>query len=707
MKELGEIMNRVACLLLTVVTLWSCGKEPTKDNSIPPDAHLGDVRAETEICPAGGLFHFGPVSVEVPAAAVANCVALTVQEWPAAAKGHLGLAFKITLADGSLLKPVTLTIRMDEEKVVAPQTYGDLKLVSESAEKWQVLPESEADTGSQSVSGSVESLGVFAIVPRVKIDVLFAVESGAGMCHLRRALGADGADWLRSLAATLPNADIQAAAITDYMGNSDSASFTTEPASSTSPGCPEYRHMPCLVGADCEVALGPGWVCKSYSLDNLSNLNGSINSYCVYRCEGDSSKCCGEFCGDQCEKDPYCPSAICSTVPSGCPYECMTLGQSESSSLCMAPVLTAGCPSPSPAIVRLSAVDSIDSLDTLQCIVQAEPSLSWISVHESVFRVVLSALEHNGPDGVEEASFLRSDALLLVLFFSNDEDTSVDPRFASPNYYCQEDHDCASGLGTCEVDSYYSAFKGKETKLCHGIIKKDYFHSSPMLQEYMGEEHHQCAYDTDCEMCTTDEDCPYGWSCSFGKRCKPHIYSLSNLASYQSPPGTPAFSLLPVESFRASLEALKAAPDQLLIGAVVGDGLVQKDDAASLISLACLEDEKLTRCIAYSDAKGVASADCLASPSEAGCEPLYEAKLDCIRECYLASYGNGQSSSAVAKNTAICNGQYGVARASLRYARLVESLGPRGALTSFCHPEGVQYGLDKISDIVTARVLGE
>jgi hypothetical protein len=699
-------MIKVTCLLLAVATLWSCGKEPAVDNSIPPDAQLGDVTAETEICPAGGLFHFGPVSVEIPAGAVANCVALTVEEWAAVPVGHLGTAFKITLAHGSLLEPVTLTIRMDEEKVVAPQTYGDLKLVFELDEKWQVLPESAADTGSQSVSGSVKSLGVFGIVPRVKIDVLFAVESGAGMCLLRRALGGAGADWLRSLAATFPNADIQAAAITDHMGQSGLAAFTTEPETGTSPACSERRQLPCFGDADCELAFGPGWVCQSFPFDDQYNLNGSVNSRCTYRCSGESSNCCAEFCGDQCGEDRYCPSATCSTVPSGCPYECLAVGQSESSYLCVAPPLTLGCLSPSPAIVRLSPVDTIDSLDTLQCIVQPEQSQSWLYVHESVFRVALSALEQNGSNGVEEASFLRSDALLLVLFFSNDEDTSVDPRFASPNYHCDEDEDCAGGLGTCQVDSYFSALKGEEVKLCHGIIKKDYFHSSPLLQEYMGEEHHQCAYDIDCEMCTTDEECPYGWRCSHGKRCKPHIYSLFTMASYQSPPGTPAFSLLPVESFRASLEALKAAPDQLLIGAVVGDGLVQEDDAASLISQACLEDEKLTRCVAYSDAKGVASADCLSSPSKAGCEPFYKAKLDCIRECYLASYGNGQSPS-IARNTAICNGQYGVSRASLRYTRLVESMGPRGALSSFCHPGGVQHGLDRVTDIVTARALGK
>ena len=114
-------MNKVTCLLLAAMTAWSCGKSPTTDNSIPPDAQLGDVAAQTEICPVGGLFHFGPVSVEVPADAVANCVVLTVQEWSPVPEGNLGLAFKLMLVDGALLEPVTVTIRIDEKHVVPPQ----------------------------------------------------------------------------------------------------------------------------------------------------------------------------------------------------------------------------------------------------------------------------------------------------------------------------------------------------------------------------------------------------------------------------------------------------------------------------------------------------------------------------------------------------------------------------------------------------------
>lgn len=695
-------MKNVNLVLLALMVTASCGKSPTVDRSVLPDARLGDVQAEAKVCPEGGTFHFGQVTLTVPEGAVEKCTTVLVEEWGEVPKGSLGPAYHAFLDEGVLLEPVELTVRLGGELVPSPYRYADLEVARLEESKWQVLVDGAADVEAQSVSTLVESLGIFGLVPRVRIDILFASEDGIGMCDFRRVLAHAAPEWIRTVAAGIPHPDIQVAAVTRSAWTGE-AQFSSSPALVNPPACTQRRAYACQSNLDCQAAFGTGWECKAMPEDGLYNFNGSVNTSCVLRCDSDSA-CCAALCtGEECGQQMSCPSPLCTTDADGCPFECRNLPPESSG--CAAGPLTSTCSADVPPIIAFVGAEGIDSLATLPCNLQEEYSQSYVANLDAVFRATLRSLDPSGPNAAEASEFVRSDAFLLVVFLAYDDECSIASEFASPNYKCESDDDCLGEAGTCKVDTYFSNLHGSEVRLCHGLIKKDYSLMCGLLEEYQGLEHHGCAYDLNCADCAVDEDCPAGWYCKQGKKCRPQLYSISNIASYQTPPGTPIFSLLPVSSFRTQLEGLKDDPSHLLVGAIVGDGVVQADDAESLISQACLDDELLVRCDDYQGVKAEASAECLAAPSAAGCETLYLAKLECIRECFLASFGDPDNSS-YAKNSYVCNGPYGRAAAGSRYARLVESMGGRGSLTSYCHPEGIPRGLERIGEMVLTRVLG-
>ncbi len=640
--------------------------------------------------------------------AVAACTALVIEDWSDTPPGNVGPAYHIFLADGSLLNPAQLTVSYAGDDLAPPYRYEDLKLSQIQEGQWQVLSDSDASVADESVSGIVSQSGVFGTVPRVKLDVLFAMQSCTGMCDFHRVLAHYAPDWIRSLGNQIPLFDVQVAVVTRAAWNETTGFAAAGGATSSPPACQQSRYLSCSSHADCVAKLGTGWECQSFgSPDDNVNLNGSLNSRCIFRCL-DTAACCGEFCAtDACGNMPFCPSALCETEESGCPFECTSYGGTVGGiSSCIAPPLTNGCLADTKTILAFSEVDNIDTLGTLRCNLQSGPSQSPLPMLGAVFASVIGTLDLTGHNKADATAFLRDDARLLVVFTADEDECSIAPEFASPSYQCESDQDCQNGLGQCRVDEYFSELTNHTVKLCSGIIKKDYYNACGLLEEYRGDEHHGCAYNLDCSDCTDDSDCPKGWYCKQDKKCRPELYSLSNIASYQSPPGSPIFSLLPVDTFKAQLEGLKPQPEHLLVGAIVGDGLVVADDAASYISQACLEHELLTDCQAYQEAKVDSSAACLADPAAMGCEDLHRAKLLCVRECYLASLGNPESPT-IAKNTKMCIGPYGPASGGNRYVRLIESLGDRGSLTSYCDPEGIPLALARIEAMVLTAILGE
>ena len=520
---------------------------------------------------------------------------------------------------------------------------------------------------------AVDAPGVPAKGP-VQVDILWVMDHSASMCQETTALSRAFADFAQKTTAE-GALDIRTAVVSMSSAEGQGV-FVHTPALNYPPSCFEHEVYPCLEHSDCAMKFGEGWECGGYDAGQMYNLNGSVNGQCIFRCD-DDSECCEEFF-DTATSGEYCP------------YECQQTWQGSGNSGCLRAPDTKDCPTDLPAVLTNA------NLDLLRCLVAAEPEQSYQANIEQGFKTAWAALNPDGPFPEQATGFLRPEALLLVVFVSDEDDCSIDPHSCSPNYTCDTDKDCPMGA-QCKTDWYYSQKKEKKIKLCCGTIKKDYYNVCSLLGEYKGAQHHACAMDLDCQDCEEDDDCEYGWHCKQGKKCRPGFYSLTNIASYQSPPGTPLFSLSPVSEFYQNLKSLKSDPANVFVAAITGDAILHSSDAASLISQECLDNPLLTRCAAYVAAHQGLPPGCVGQPEHSGCEAFVEARLECAQECYLASKGNPKSPT-VAKNTYICNSELGKADYGSRYARLTKMFGPNGLAANVCSPDAMPSALDAIAD---------
>jgi len=542
----------------------------------------------------------------------------------------------------------------------------------------------------------------------IKLDFLWVIDNSASMCQEQMALSRSFKSFVDNLQKYLTNLDIRVAVTTtDAIGMA--GRFANDPAQQFPPACFESRVHPCLANEDCVKAYGPGWECKPYPANQMYNRNRSVNSTCIFRC-GDGTDCCEEFCQEdyeaECHDKQSCLKEKCADAPNEvCTFTCRTPGSGSSNSGCLRPPDTKDCPS------NLDAVLTMKELKWFKCNATVEPEQSYQANIEQGLRAAWLALDPSGPNAEQAAGFVRPDAYLVIVFVTDEDDCSIDPDFASPNYKCETDADCPKG-STCRTDVYFSKMMGQKIKLCYGAIKKDYYNVCSLLGDFKEASHHNCAYDLSCKDCLTDEDCDYGWKCQQKMKCRPSIYSLSNIASYQQPPGTPIFSLTPVPEFYSRFRSLKADPAKVLIATIVGDGIpkgptgnpnIADKDQPSLISNACLADAKLQYCARYKELTEVVPAECKKNPAGDGCEEFSEAKNECIRECYIASKGDAQNPT-VAKNSYVCESPFGKADFGARYVRLAEMFGPNGVVENLCAEQGIAPALENIAELVVKRV---
>jgi hypothetical protein len=541
----------------------------------------------------------------------------------------------------------------------------------------------------------------------IKLDLLWVIDNSASMCQEQFALSQSFGQFEQNLTKYLKNIDIRlAVTTTDAIENA--GAFVNNPAETFPPACFETRVHACLGHQDCVKKYGAGWECKDYQATQMYNLNCSVNSQCIFRCE-DDSVCCEEFCQDEFTADckgkdlESCLQGVCKEDEGNkCDFTCRQPGQTVSSSGCLRPPDTADCKKANPPKVLTNK-----TLKWFKCNATVEPEQSYQANIEQGLKAAWLALDPKGINSDQALSFLREDAYLIIVFVTDEDDCSIDNEFTSPNFGCETDVDCPKG-SKCVVDWYFSQLMQKKMRVCSGAVKKDYYNVCSLLGDYKGEAHHSCAYDLSCSDCSEDSDCDYGWYCKQGKKCRPYIYNLTNIASYQSPPGTPVFALSPVANYYSFFRSLKSDPAKVLAAFIVGDGVPvapkkNGDDCGSLISDECLGDEKLVRCQAYAEMQGTASDACIKDPCAAGCEEFCEAKKLCIRECYIASKGNAKSPT-VAKNSYICESEYGKADFGSRYVQLAEMFGPNGIMSNICAEDGIAPALDSIAELVIKRV---
>jgi hypothetical protein len=547
----------------------------------------------------------------------------------------------------------------------------------------------------------------------VKLDILWVLDDNVAMAQEQNELSRSCGKFGQALMSHFEGLDVHYAVVPASGPGSDGLLIEYPPPpiswiSRPSPTADTYKPYLCLADEDCQNAFGPGWKCGGPPEPfQLENLNCSVNSACVFHCEGDAD-CCTQFCGDrfseQCTGQDLesCLNEQCQEDPDNkCEYACENLGPTINSSGCARQFDTEGCEQANPPAILTN-----QTLQWCKCLTVIAPWETYQATMEQSFKVAWLALDPQGPNAGQSSKFLRNEAYLLLAFFTNLDDCSIASEFMSPNFSCESDDDCPPD-SACSVDWYFSQMHLTKKRLCSGAIKKDYYNVCDMLGEYKGEAHHNCAYDLSCNDCTTDEDCEPGWYCKQGKKCRPGQGCLTNIASYQNPPGTPIFSLAPVADYYSLFRSLKSRPDRVLAAAVFGDGLplgpdTTGGDCPSRISEACLADEKLGRCQAYAAVLGTAAAACVKAPCSPGCEGLCEAKLACIRECFVASKLDCDAPTT-RQATYICDGEFGKADFGSRYARLIEMFGPDGVASNVCSQAGMEGALGSIAELVFRR----
>lgn len=299
-----------------------------------------------------------------------------------------------------------------------------------------------------------------------KVDFLLVMDNSPGSCQEQREIAKEFPAFAQKLLAA--GYDLRVA-VTSHQQLPDAGlqlviqpgRFNRSAAKTFPPNCIEKTVMPCLKDGDCTqpvpftfpanhdpssslcplsgtvtpTALPPAdWRCKTTSHPTYAaNDNCTLNSYCWAHCTTDAH--CQALFPDL--AGVYCYS------PGGDP----TFAQAG----CMAPPATQDCPPPEqlPAVLDLAAPKDPQhpelgsQLDWFRCLSTFGASQTQESKFEGGLRAAWQALDPNGPNCPKDEAgrpkstcqhqqLLRPDALLVVLFWSDDEDCSVHPDEPMP-----------------------------------------------------------------------------------------------------------------------------------------------------------------------------------------------------------------------------------------------------------------------------------
>jgi hypothetical protein len=658
------------------------------------------------MCPDGGLVQAGPVVILVPEGALEACVELTVEEEPEHPAGSVGRVYRIGPEGTAVKKPLLLTIHQEADGIPGLFAYAELALASVSEGAWKLNPDFAADAANLTVSGNIEHLGVWGILPHVKVDLLWVTENGVDMLRMEAGMVAGMHRVVERLKAAAPHLSLRLASTTPAASNT-MGRFTTVPRS-VEEGRPVLPFYPCTDDDDCKAAFGNGWKCFGSDLVDDDSY-GFWSARCYFPCTG-AGQCCQPNCTpDLCPSFFPCGNDSCFAAgASDCPFDCAGQNQSDFDEvICRQLPPTSDCPNPAPSVLVVDSAIGVDESNLFKCISLTDDydRLYGHVTNDHGFKAAWRALNPAGPHAEQAKSFVRDDALLLVVFVAYDAECSVDDDFCSPNWPCQHDSDCPSVM-ECKVDLALSKIQGQTTKLCCGGYKQDYYRRCQFLGDYKGGEHHVLAYDKEQVECTSDDDCDEFWFCAGSKKCRSIFLPDVPYASYQSPPGYPFHSLWAVADVKQALEGLKPSPGQLLIASVVGDALLTPGPYESVVSQSCMESGDLPGCAAYAAAIDSASPECLENPQAAGCETFAKSKLDCVRQCWMANATDMFPSDDPAHWVhPICGSALGQAELGLRYLELADQLGDRGFSASICAPDGAEKVMDDLGDWLKGKIL--
>ena len=425
---------------------------------------------------------------------------------------------------------------------------------------------------------------VVAAAPK-KYDILWVIDQSSSMVPHQRAL----AKALPQFLATLNgkgNVDVQTAVVTvQQIADTASATgvsvkkvgaFNQQPATSFPPNAMERYLAPCSLpmpndvttpsaqcrdGFDFAFTEGKAWVAPATSWLKADaddppgqatappygdvvkhyapNLPGKdLSPSNEWRCSAAGFSANGSFtggCHRHCSSDKECQDVygdatmICYT-PGGAAGAPTTSG-------CMVPPDTKGCPEVAPAIL------DNDHLDLFRCIATVGGAPSQLSGFEGGLRsawIALDPVGANCPDAThcQNTQFIRPDATLVVVFVSDDDDCSVslDYSLDDPDvkvWLPMEDWGRCQSLGDAV---------GGNTALNEG----------------------NCLYVKSKQVKPDAYKCP-GDCAALDAAC------LAEAAAHVAANARVDKRIAAVAEFAAKFKSLKAKPEQLIVAAISGD----------------------------------------------------------------------------------------------------------------------------------------
>ncbi|PKN55384.1 MAG: hypothetical protein CVU56_21620 [Deltaproteobacteria bacterium HGW-Deltaproteobacteria-14] len=317
------------------------------------------------------------------------------------------------------------------------------------------------------VVGAIGGSGCYAPL----LDVVVVVDNSSSMCGEQTTL----AGKLERLALQLQalHGDVHFAVTTpDMQCEVDGTSifsaggvFNTTPATAYPPPCQLRYVSSCFSDAECMAAFGDDggeWTCRHANTEACgTNPNGSVNSECIRQCTEDAE--CVTATGD--------PRAVCQK-PS----------PNASDWGCVVPPPEASCP-PEVASGQRAWL-ATNELDAAACLTTVGVNQEKCFKYEQGLGAAWAALDPVGPNAIQSQDFLRTDANLLLVFVSDEDDCTVaDGQTVSENDYdtCALLGDTTAGGPLVAVDELVARFRGlkPDRAIIVGAISGDSLAATP------------------------------------------------------------------------------------------------------------------------------------------------------------------------------------------------------------------------------------
>lgn len=308
-----------------------------------------------------------------------------------------------------------------------------------------------------------------------KVDILLVLDDSHSVCRIHHAL-VEIYDWVFEVAK---KADFRIAVTTTNVCPKEHGGirgkFIYSPAKTFPPDCLGQRKVACLTDADCQADQtlpdSQNWVCNVNNVLHICDqepgpiILDSIAPSCRYRCDKENDKCTMVFGSED--------------------YQCVYPGDNKNLAGCQWIPPTSACPSDGPTVLDQSTIEKYLKLwkDGIwkgepqwkgkkdeevrlliakllfQCMTTISMESTWHScgMQEQGLLAAWMALDPEGENALQAKSFLRPDAVLIVVIVSDEDDCSSTKEL-SPDYYAK--CPCLADSNGCKPDGECGVSKG-------------------------------------------------------------------------------------------------------------------------------------------------------------------------------------------------------------------------------------------------------